>query len=53
MVPADQQPFRIEVSPGEAHERFARFSLEELLAGMTSDAVHALDDDGPKGNEII
>jgi antitoxin MazE len=30
-----------------------RFSLEELLAGMTPEREHPLEDDGPKGQEII
>jgi antitoxin MazE len=30
-----------------------RFSLDELLAGMTPEREHRLDDDGPIGEEII
>jgi antitoxin MazE len=30
-----------------------RFSLDELLAGMTPEREHRLDDDGPLGEEII
>lgn len=30
-----------------------RFTLDELLAEMTPDREHALDDDGPQGEEII
>lgn len=30
-----------------------RFTLDELLAGMTPDREHALEDDGPRGEEII
>jgi len=30
-----------------------RFTLDELLAGMTPDREHALEDDGPQGEEII
>jgi len=30
-----------------------RFTLEELLAGMTPEREHRLEDDGPKGEEII
>jgi antitoxin MazE len=30
-----------------------RFSLDELLAGMTPEREHRLDDDGPFGEEII
>jgi antitoxin MazE len=30
-----------------------RFTLDELLAGMTPEREHALDDDGPRGEEII
>jgi antitoxin MazE len=30
-----------------------RFTLEELLAGMTRDREHPLDDDGPVGDEKI
>jgi antitoxin MazE len=30
-----------------------RFTLEELLVGMTPDREHALEDDGPRGDEII
>ena len=30
-----------------------RFTLEELVAGMTLDREHRLDDNGPRGDEII
>jgi antitoxin MazE len=30
-----------------------RFTLEELLAGMTPDREHVLEDDPPHGEEII
>jgi antitoxin MazE len=30
-----------------------RFTLEELLAGMTAEREHPLEDDGPRGEEII
>ena len=30
-----------------------RFTLEELLAGMTPEREHVLEDDGPQGAEII
>ena len=30
-----------------------RFTLEELLAGMTPDREHGLEDDAPRGAEII
>ena len=30
-----------------------RFMLEELLAGMTPDREHPLEDDAPRGEEII
>jgi antitoxin MazE len=30
-----------------------RFTLEELLAGMTPEREHRLEDDHPKGEEII
>lgn len=30
-----------------------RFTLEELLAGMTPEREHTLEDDGPRGEEII
>lgn len=30
-----------------------RFTLDELLVGMTPEREHALEDDGPKGEEII
>jgi antitoxin MazE len=30
-----------------------RFTLDELLAGMTPDGEHLLEDDGPRGAEII
>lgn len=30
-----------------------RFTLEELVAGMTPDKEHPLDDNGPEGEEII
>lgn len=30
-----------------------RFTLEELLAQMTPEREHALDDDAPRGEEII
>jgi antitoxin MazE len=30
-----------------------RFTLEELLAGMTPEREHRLEDDDPKGEEII
>jgi len=30
-----------------------RFTLEELLAGMTPEREHTLADDGPAGEEII
>ena len=30
-----------------------RFTLEELLAGMIPEREHRLEDDGPKGEEII
>ena len=30
-----------------------RFTLDELLAGMTPEREHAREDDGPRGKEII
>lgn len=30
-----------------------RFTLDELLAGMTPERAHRLEDDGPKGEELI
>ena len=30
-----------------------RFTLEELVAGMTPEREHPLEDDGPRGEEII
>ena len=30
-----------------------RFTLEELLAGMTAEREHLLEDDDPQGEEII
>jgi len=30
-----------------------RFTLEELLAGMTPDKQHPLEDDGPVGKELL
>lgn len=30
-----------------------RFTLDELLAGMTPEREHKLEDDGPQGEEII
>lgn len=30
-----------------------RFTLDELLAGMTPDRAHRLEDDGPQGEELI
>jgi antitoxin MazE len=30
-----------------------RFTLEELVGGMTPDKEHPLDDDGPAGDEVI
>jgi len=30
-----------------------RFALDELLAGMTLEREHSLEDDGPQGEEII
>jgi antitoxin MazE len=30
-----------------------RFTLEELVAGMTPDREHPLEDDGPAGAEVI
>jgi len=30
-----------------------RFTLDELLAGMTPDRAHALEDDPPRGEEIL
>lgn len=30
-----------------------RFTLEELVAGMTPDKEHLLDDDSPLGDEVI
>lgn len=30
-----------------------RFTLEELLAGMTPERQHRLEDDGPRGVEVI
>lgn len=30
-----------------------RFTLDELLAGMTPEREHRLEDDGPHGEEII
>jgi len=30
-----------------------RFTLDELLAGMTPEREHALEDDGPQGEEIL
>lgn len=30
-----------------------RFTMEELLAGMTPEREHALEDDGPRGAELL
>ena len=30
-----------------------RFTIEELVAGMTPDTEHLLEDDGPVGEELI
>ena len=30
-----------------------RFTIEELVAGMTPENEHALEDDGPVGDELI
>ncbi|MGH7076269.1 MAG: AbrB/MazE/SpoVT family DNA-binding domain-containing protein [Stellaceae bacterium] len=30
-----------------------RFTLDELIAGMTPAREHSIEDDGPKGEEII
>lgn len=30
-----------------------RFSMEELLAGMTPEREHVLEDDGPRGTELL
>ena len=30
-----------------------RFTLDELIAGMTPEREHPLEDDGPKGEEIL
>ena len=30
-----------------------RFTLDELLAGMTPEREHALEDDGPRGEELL
>jgi antitoxin MazE len=30
-----------------------RFTLDELLAGMTPERAHRLEDDGPQGEELI
>ena len=30
-----------------------RFTLDELLAGMTSEREHPLEDDGPRGEELF
>jgi antitoxin MazE len=30
-----------------------RFTLDELLAGMTPEREHALDDDEPRGQELL
>lgn len=30
-----------------------RFTLDELLAGMTPEREHKLEDDGPQGEEIL
>jgi antitoxin MazE len=30
-----------------------RFTMDELLAGMTHEKEHSLDDDGPRGAELI
>jgi antitoxin MazE len=30
-----------------------RFTLDELLTGMTPERQHALEDDGPRGEEIL
>lgn len=30
-----------------------RFTLDELLAGMTPDREHVLEDDGPRGEELL
>jgi antitoxin MazE len=30
-----------------------RFTLEELLAGMTPEREHTIEDDGPQGEELI
>jgi hypothetical protein len=40
---------------GEAPPSTARrrFTLEELLAGMTPESEHPLEDDGPQGEELI
>jgi antitoxin MazE len=39
---------RIVVTPSRR-----RFTLEELLAGMTPDRKHPLEDDGPVGKELL
>ncbi|HEX3884097.1 MAG TPA: AbrB/MazE/SpoVT family DNA-binding domain-containing protein [Stellaceae bacterium] len=39
---------RIVVTPSRR-----RFTLEELLAGMTPDKKHPLEDDGPVGKELL
>jgi antitoxin MazE len=30
-----------------------RFTLDELVAGMTPDREHRLEDDGPRGEELL
>jgi antitoxin MazE len=30
-----------------------RFTLDELLAGMTPEREHTLEDDGPRGEELL
>lgn len=39
---------RIVVTPSRR-----RLTLEELLAGMTPDKEHQLEDDGPRGEELL
>jgi hypothetical protein len=45
-------------SPGrhqfaQRHPLSRRFTLEELVAGMTPETEHPLEDDGPVGEELI
>ena len=39
---------RIVITPSRC-----RFTLDELLAGMTPEREHPLEDDGPRGQELL